>query len=75
MPVMNGIEFLLKLKSLAQAPPHFIFISGYTKLSKEEALEMGAIDLLKKPIKPKILVEYISTIFEDMAQETYEQGC
>jgi DNA-binding NtrC family response regulator len=48
MPVMDGIELLKQLKVLAPLTK-VIFMSGYSDVNREKALEMGAADFIRKP--------------------------
>lgn len=59
MEGMGGIEVLTELKSMDLKSP-VIMISGYgTQDMVVHALELGAIDFIAKPFKPKNIVEII----------------
>ncbi len=59
MPEIGGLELLRTLKARGHYPPT-IFMSGYTDVAiAEEAIKMGAIDILKKPFTGKALLEKI----------------
>jgi CheY-like chemotaxis protein len=51
MPRMNGIEFLQKIKSVEHLKhiPVFVYSLGEFTESKQQALELGAVDYLLKP--------------------------
>ncbi|MDA9951012.1 response regulator [Oligoflexaceae bacterium] len=49
MPVMSGLELLKKLKSENKKPDNFIFISGFSDISLEDALSQGASAVVNKP--------------------------
>lgn len=50
MPQSDGIELLTKLSTLPKDKRPLIYMmSGFSRLTKEKALELGAVDLLEKP--------------------------
>ena len=55
----NGMDFLRKLKKEQSNIPPFIFMSGFSEISKEEALSNGANDFVRKPIKFVDLIKII----------------
>ncbi len=59
MPECDGIEFLEKLKLKTTPLPPFIYMSGFSEITKEEVLANGAIDLVKKPIRFAELIKVI----------------
>jgi two-component system response regulator CpxR len=58
MPVMNGVELLKNIKRL-YSNPKVMFFSAFSDLTYQDAIEMGACDLLPKPVRLEILVEKI----------------
>lgn len=51
MPVMGGIELLHEIKTKIQDPPPVLLISGYSEeYTREKVIELGAADLLGKPV-------------------------
>lgn len=59
MPGLSGLQLLEKIQLAGQNYGHFIFVTAYKNLSREEVLEMGATDILYKPISIKNILEYI----------------
>ena len=49
MPNSNGLDLLLKLKSLNPFLPSFIFITGFADISEEDAYNFGADAIFGKP--------------------------
>jgi two-component system, NtrC family, sensor kinase len=62
MPDCDGIQFLEKLKEKMNPIPPFIYMSGFSELTKEDVIANGAKGLVKKPIlfadMIKIIEEY-----------------
>lgn len=56
MPVMDGLEFLEKLRSFSQIPVIVLSAKGQTS---ERALDMGANDFIPKPFKPDDVVQRV----------------
>ncbi len=49
-----GLASILKEESGATAPPDFLFVTGHPSLDRSiEALRIGAIDFIRKPIDPE----------------------
>jgi two-component system alkaline phosphatase synthesis response regulator PhoP len=62
MPKLNGIEVLRKLKQEKEILPQFIFFTAYSLPElKDEALEMGCLAFLQKPIR----IEKVITLIKD----------
>ena len=60
MPVMDGVEMLKAVVSeLGETRPQIILLSGYTDVSQQEAIELGALDLMEKPWDMDELLEKI----------------
>ncbi|MFK8137532.1 MAG: response regulator [Bdellovibrionales bacterium] len=49
MPNMDGIALVKEIQKQLQAPPPILLLSGYTDITKDEAKEIGAVDLMDKP--------------------------
>jgi YesN/AraC family two-component response regulator len=58
MPVMDGVELLKNIRIL-HAGLKVIFFSAFADISHAEALQMGALDLLSKPVRIESLIEKI----------------
>ena len=60
MPEMNGVEVLRELKVKMTSLPKFIFFSAYSLPElKEEAIELGCLAFLEKPIELKEIISLI----------------
>lgn len=59
MPDGDGIELLTHIRKTNPVIPVIVLVTGQTQLTKEEAIKLGANDLLMKPINLEILEEYI----------------
>jgi len=64
MPLMNGIEFLRKVRSIPQFKnlPIIMVTSESSKYNVVEALQNGATDYIIKPIREKVFMEKLSEI-------------
>ena len=59
MPEMNGLEFLNILKKQSQDLQVILLTAHATVSMRNEALKLGALDLLEKPADLKVLAEKI----------------
>ncbi|EQC49473.1 response regulator receiver domain protein [Bacteriovorax sp. BSW11_IV] len=59
MPGLSGLQLLEKVLLAGSPFGHFVFVTAYKNLSKEEVIEMGATDILYKPISIKNILSYI----------------
>ncbi len=55
MPVMNGLEFLKKVRERDPEKPIFIFCTGHPLLSEKALKQLGALAMFIKPYDPKRL--------------------
>jgi CheY-like chemotaxis protein len=58
MPVMGGIELLKNVKTKYPGVK-LIFFSAFADLTRTQALDLGALELLPKPLRIENLVEKI----------------
>lgn len=58
MPVMDGVEMLRHIRA-TYGGLKVIFFSAFADISHAEALQMGALDLLPKPVRIESLIETI----------------
>jgi CheY-like chemotaxis protein len=73
MPVMDGLELLLKLRSdLAPPIPPVILCSGFD-LTKEEALRRGASRFLRKPIEIADLIEAVDDVLSGRGSPAHSE--
>ena len=62
MPKMNGVEVFRKLKEKKEKLPQFIFFTAYSLPElKEEAMRLGCLAFLQKPIQ----IEKIISLIQD----------
>lgn len=59
MPEENGVDLLRAVKE-KKYDVSFIFFSGFSTISEEEALELGSLGMLKKPMKFEELAEKVT---------------
>ncbi len=59
MPVMDGLEFMHKLKSLSINVPVIAQTAYAMENDKEKCLQAGCIDYLSKPIIPELLMQVV----------------
>jgi CheY-like chemotaxis protein len=65
MPVMDGVTMLQKLKSSNTYRPSVMFITGFYDIAPREAYDLGAEDLLPKPVDRKHLISVVARILAD----------
>jgi YesN/AraC family two-component response regulator len=63
MPVMDGVELLRHIRTTYKGLK-VIFFSAFADISHAEALQMGALDLLSKPVRIESLIETLRTHLE-----------
>lgn len=64
MPVLNGFDFLIKIKSDKQYLniPVIIVTAYCDSVNLEKAMSMGAVEYIEKPIDMDLLIQKISNI-------------
>ena len=64
MPVMNGWESVRQIRRLpdAEAIPIIMFTAYGTQADRDRALEVGADDLMQKPVLPNELIARIKEL-------------
>ncbi|HLA56448.1 MAG TPA: response regulator [Flavobacterium sp.] len=64
MPLVNGIECTKKLKNIDSVSnvPIYIYTTGYDEILKKKALLNGASGCLKKPSKPSLLADILTSL-------------
>jgi DNA-binding NtrC family response regulator len=65
MPNGSG-EDLLKLINTLDKKPEFIMITGFSELSKNQIIELGARDMLAKPIDFDLLEHHIKEVLSSL---------
>ena len=74
MPGMNGLEATRAIRGLVPEAK-VIIMSAYDEFSfSQEALRLGAVDYLLKPVRPGTLVEALSRIKTQLQQEQETQN-
>lgn len=62
MPSMSGLDFAKAVRTQDPLLP-ILFISGYAKITDVvDAMRLGAIDVLEKPVEPATLLERVDAI-------------
>ncbi len=61
MPNCDGIELLQNIQSQRNGRPPLIFVTGYSSVSEEESIKMGALAVFSKPINRKELLAKINS--------------
>jgi YesN/AraC family two-component response regulator len=64
MPVCSGTDLLKKIRAYDKKAPEIILISGFTDLTNEKAMDLGASGFLMKPQVMANLKELISDIMD-----------
>ena len=59
MPEGDGKTLLEEVRKINSNEPPLLLISGYTEITPGEAKELGAIDMLAKPIDFQLLDDHI----------------
>jgi len=62
MPNLSGLEMARHLQTALSSPPPVLLLSGNPLISKNKALESGAVDLLLKPLDIAILKDLLRRI-------------
>ncbi len=69
LPGMSGIDFLKELKSFV-SPPLVLVISGQADIPTAlEAVRLGAVDFLEKPVQPEKLIAGVNSSLQLAAAE------
>lgn len=58
MPQMDGVKFIETLRGLGILTP-VVFMTAYSDVSEERAIELGAKTVLAKPVAPESLLNVI----------------
>lgn len=77
MPDMSGLQFAEQLKSLDlswPAPAVLLLTAHPTVQSAVDALRLGAVDFLTKPVRPTELVRVVTRVMERVQRERAEFG-
>lgn len=61
MPVMDGAEFLRRLRARSAAPPPVVLMSAYTDV-RDTAAELAVQDVLAKPFQLDELLEKVGRL-------------
>ena len=64
MPEGSGTDMLKRLRAKNPKLPIVVLATGFADLTKEQAIELGALALLEKPINRKLLIELLEKSFE-----------
>lgn len=50
LPTGSGIDLLERIKKVNQKRPQVVFLTGFSDLTRDDAIQKGAYELLEKPI-------------------------
>lgn len=64
MPNMDGLEFLARLRRKGDNTPVILITAYGTVPNVVQAMKLGAIDVLEKPVKPNALREAVSEVLK-----------
>jgi len=68
MPVLGGMEVLKRLREAA-APPPVIILTAYGSVPNAvEAIKLGAVDFLEKPVTPEAVRTAVARVLAEEAQ-------
>src|SRR3954454_4141274 len=65
MPDGDGIELLENIRSLDPNLPIVVLMSGFCDVTIEEAIKKGAVTILNKPLKGKVIVTTVIKAMND----------
>jgi CheY-like chemotaxis protein len=60
MPVMSGPELFEEVKKNLEIIPRFVFVTGFSDLSEEEAESVGVLKIFKKPVDPEKIAKFLN---------------
>lgn len=60
MPDGDGVDLLKSISKMSKNRPYVFLISGFSHITSEEAKELGAVDLLNKPLDIEVIYDFIS---------------
>ncbi len=66
MPVMDGVEFVRRLREVMATPPPVVLLTGYADTSDAELRAAGAIAVLGKPVEVGTLLETLHRCCTDL---------
>jgi len=73
MPVMDGMQFAEEIRSLYPRT-HIIFISAFHDfVYAKQAIKLGAIDFITKPINPDELLEAVELVMEGASHANVDE--
>ena len=67
MPDGDGEMLLRKVRERDNDVPLVLLVSGFSELSREKALELGALDYLAKPFDLKVVEKLISDHMQSLS--------
>jgi CheY-like chemotaxis protein len=59
MPSVGGVELLKLVRKRNVAEPPFVFVTAFSDISSEEAMDMGAESFLRKPVEKTEMLEVV----------------
>lgn len=65
MPILNGVEFLKKVRSQDTKWPKFMLLTGYSTYKIEEVYKLGANALMNKPFEFDDLINEVHKLLKE----------
>ena len=62
MPDGDGVFLLKKIRQMSNPNPLVVLHSGYSEMTKLQAIELGAVNLIQKPADFKQLLSYLASL-------------
>jgi len=59
MPKKTGMDLLEEIRINPAAVPKLLFMTGFSEITREQAIEKGALDILFKPIDVEKVIELV----------------
>lgn len=73
MPDGSGIDLLERLNSLKESPLVFL-VSGYTDVTPEQAISLGAVEMISKPYNIIELCSYVVSKISEHKNSPLNKG-
>ncbi len=65
MPIMDGFELLNRIKQNGTQKTPLLFVTGQSKVTESDALNMGAVGLINKPFNKDTLMQTVTTFLTE----------
>lgn len=68
MPVLDGIQLLKKIRAMNPKVPIVLLATGQAQIEEHDALNMGAVGIIRKPFTFEALLEAVQKVLETNAK-------